>query len=513
MKRNHSRALRRSLCGALPFAVALLVGWASPASAVRVIDVRVGQHGEFTRIVFDLDGPARYRLERSEAGAGVPELVVHFDASAQPKVVRTLSKIVDGVRLEARPEGAVARIALRSRDVHAVEETLSSPPRIVIDLRAATQAEVAAAKRPAGAPPRTPEPVAPEAAAAPPQPAAAPPPAAARTAPRTTAQLIEAQADAAAARLLGEQGATKPGEAPAPPPAALAGPSAPAPAAPAASAESAPAPTESASAPPPPAPSPQPEPPREAGNPPGTLGAPPPPPPPSMSPFWSEPGAFVTGAVLIVLALFVWFIFRRREPKEDVHAGALPADAFLDRMAAFGEGSERAAEEYPEDTQERTEALPLFAAASASERTVEIPASREGGGSGHEGSSLFGEPSGVTSGTDKGVTAADLEHPSPALGERVASTGLAPAPHTDESIGRMLREVEQRLAQIEQRLARDADARERLERQVVAQTEELRVQRAAIARTQRVLRTLSRPEDLATEPVIKSPGPSSGSPD
>jgi hypothetical protein len=38
------------------------------------------------------------------------------------------------------------------------------------------------------------------------------------------------------------------------------------------------------------------------------------------------------------------------------------------------------------------------------------------------------------------------------------------------------------------------------------------VQRAAIARTQRVLRTLSRPDDLATEPVIKSPGPS-GSPD
>jgi len=490
------------------------MGWAAPASAVRVIDVRVGQHGEFTRIVFDLDGPARYRLERSEAGAAVPELVVHFDASAQPKVVRTLSKIVDGVRLEARPEGAVARIALRSRDVHAVEETLSSPPRIVIDLRAATQAEVATAKRPAGAPPHTTEPVAPEAAAAPPRPPqpAAAPPAAGRTAPRTTAELIEAQADAAAARLLGEQGATKPGEAPAPPPAPLAGPSAPAPAEPAAPAESAPAPTESASAPPPPAPSAPPEPPREAGNPPGTLGAPPPPLPPSISPVWSEPGAFVTGAVLIVLALFVWFIFRRREPKEDVHAGAIPADAFLDRMAAFGDGSERGAEEHPEDTQERTEALPLFAAASASERTVEIPVSREGG-SGHEGSSLFGEPSGVTSSTDKGVTAADLEHPSPALGERVASTGIAPAPHTDESIGRLLREVEQRLAQIEQRLARDADARERLERQVVAQTEELRVQRAAIARTQRVLRTLSRPEDLATEPVIKSPGPSSGSPD
>ncbi|HBZ69827.1 MAG TPA: hypothetical protein DEP35_08875, partial [Deltaproteobacteria bacterium] len=223
--------------GALPFAAALLVGWASPASAVRVIDVRVGQHGEVTRVVFDLDGPARYHLERSDAGA--PELVVHFDASAQPKVVRTLSKVVDGVRLEARPEGAVARIALRSRDVHATEETLSSPTRIVIDLRASTPAEVAAAKRPAApraAPSAVAEaagphgatpPGATEATVPPPPPQPAAPPPAAPTAPRTTAEVIEAQADAAAARLLGEQGAAKPGEGPAPSAPPSGGPSAP----------------------------------------------------------------------------------------------------------------------------------------------------------------------------------------------------------------------------------------------------------------------------------------------
>jgi hypothetical protein len=220
----------------------------------------------------------------------------------------------------------------------------------------------------------------------------------------------------------------------------------------------------------------------------------------------------VTGAVLIVLALFVWFIFRRREPKEELHAGALPADAFLDRMSAFGDHTE--AEAQPEDAKERTEALPLFAAASASERTLEVPAPREGERKlGREEASLFGEAAGVASGADKGVSAADLERPGLDLGERVAATGSAPAAQTEESMARVLRDVEQRLAQIEQRLARDADARERVERQVAAQTEELRVQRAAIARTQRVLRTLSRPEDLATEPVIKNPGPSSGSPD
>ena len=48
---------------------------------------------------------------------------------------------------------------------------------------------------------------------------------------------------------------------------------------------------------------------------------------------------------------------------------------------------------------------------------------------------------------------------------------------------------------------------EQLERQVAAQTEELRVQRAAIARTQRAVRSMSRgsDEDAATEPAPRDP--------
>jgi len=50
------------------------------------------------------------------------------------------------------------------------------------------------------------------------------------------------------------------------------------------------------------------------------------------------------------------------------------------------------------------------------------------------------------------------------------------------------------------------DARERLERQVAAQTEELRVQRAAIARTQRAVRNLNRTdEEGPTEPALRDP--------
>lgn len=68
---------------------------------------------------------------------------------------------------------------------------------------------------------------------------------------------------------------------------------------------------------------------------------------------------------------------------------------------------------------------------------------------------------------------------------------------------RAVEELERRMGQMETRLEEVVDAKERLERQVSAQTEELRVQRAAIARTQRVLRNVSRPEDEATEPAPK----------
>ena len=67
-------------------------------------------------------------------------------------------------------------------------------------------------------------------------------------------------------------------------------------------------------------------------------------------------------------------------------------------------------------------------------------------------------------------------------------------------------DLERRVAQIEARLDESIEARERLERQVAAQAEELRVQRAAIARTQRALRSLNRgQEEQATEPALRDP--------
>ncbi len=85
----------------------------------------------------------------------------------------------------------------------------------------------------------------------------------------------------------------------------------------------------------------------------------------------------------------------------------------------------------------------------------------------------------------------------------VSPSAPPPAPSVGGDASRF-EELERRMALLETRLEEVVDAKERLERQVVAQTEELRVQRAAIARTQRVLRGMARPEDEATEPAPKT---------
>ncbi len=67
----------------------------------------------------------------------------------------------------------------------------------------------------------------------------------------------------------------------------------------------------------------------------------------------------------------------------------------------------------------------------------------------------------------------------------------------------MVEELERRIERLEARLSDSLDSRERLERQLAAHTEELRVQRAAIARTQRAVRAAVRgPEGAVGEPAV-----------
>jgi hypothetical protein len=78
-----------------------------------------------------------------------------------------------------------------------------------------------------------------------------------------------------------------------------------------------------------------------------------------------------------------------------------------------------------------------------------------------------------------------------------------------EDIARVLKEVESRLSALEGQLSEFAEWKPGVEKRIAAQTEELRVQRAAIARTQRAVRQSSRP----TEVSAKAPELASGSPE
>jgi hypothetical protein len=102
-----------------------------------------------------------------------------------------------------------------------------------------------------------------------------------------------------------------------------------------------------------------------------------------------------------------------------------------------------------------------------------------------------------------------VEAAPPSWAAPVREPAAAASAHEDETElteeeMRLIEELQRRLAHLETRLEEVVDAKERLERHVAAQTEELRVQRAAIARTQRVLRTVVKPDDVATEPVAKT---------
>ena len=187
--------------------------------------------------------------------------------------------------------------------------------------------------------------------------------------------------------------------------------------------------------------------------------------------------ALLIGAVLLV---------RRRAIPNDLDEAML-ADAESDegtgRSKGFSMGKSEGIDADGDGAEQRTVAQGL---ASGSSGIAAGPGS-------------FDEP-------EKGESEMDRESMDvEGVSEGVAMTGAG------GDITQLVRELERRVVQIETRLDESVDARERLERQVAAQSEELRVQRAAIARTQRALRSLNRSdEDQATEPALRDPSPDGG---
>jgi len=485
-------------------ALGLLV-CAVPALAAEVVEVRVGRHPTFTRVVFELDRPAGYRIERSDPSVDAAELIVSLEASSIPRSVTKKKALIEQVDVEPQGRRSVARVRLAEEGLRLKEMILTNPPRIVLDLindaPAPSVAEskprpvpsVADAKRTPAPTPATeeqafddivaqiePEPAPIEEAPAPveetvvfeePAPAPVAPPAP-EPAPIEVASddaddaLFEDDPQVAEADLVDEPSTSVPAE-----------------------------PEDIAEVTPPTQPTPTPAEPRT--------------PRPMVA--TTEPAdgggdmmmyALAGGALFMGIGAYV-FVRRRGSSGDD---GEWDDD---DEVVGGFDGETAAA----------SDANPF---AAADEGTVVA---------GPDDQTVL---PGMTTGDDTTVVSVpDEEKESESVvfdaeendmddmevisrdqvNESLGSPAMPPvAGGASEDMQQMFAEMTRRMEALESRCDELVDARDRLERQVAAQTEELRVQRAAIARTQRAVRNLGRGDDAseeqeATEPALREPTP------
>jgi hypothetical protein len=427
---------------------------AVPGKAANLVDVRIGVHEKYTRVVLETDAEAPYHIESSADD----ELVLNLRAESEPRAAAS-KKSAHVAAVTVKPAAAGAseiRIALR-RPVDVRVMVLKQPDRIVLDLREVADEAAPAAEELA---PPTPglEPV----AEVPPEPVVKAPPELAEAPPAPKPEpLVELPAETAAAEpvqpVAEEEAAEREraGAAPAIPE--------PDPSAVLVAEETPPEPALTA-----PRPSKRPR----------RIEVPPPPvaesgfldrlPAPLNQPLVL---AGIAAAVILVIAIAV--LRRRGTAAED------------EPITPFAAGEPFAVDEPTDEQAEVAEE----SEGAEQRQDADLPLSRGGAG---EDSSLFDQP--VETAKPPG------EEPST---DREGVAVAAPAIATVSGPGPS-QELEQRIAQLEERLEEMTDEKDRLGRQVAAQTEELRVQRAAIARTQRVLRDLARPGDEATEPVPKT---------
>jgi hypothetical protein len=454
-----------------------LAVWATSAGGAEVAEVRVGTHEKSSRIVVELDRASGYQLVSPKEGN--PELVIHLDASSIARDVPSKSPVVKKVRVEPSAKGSTVTVRLATPNVAVKELLLANPPRLVFDVTAQGPIPKAAAEEEVAETPAAPAPE-PTAKSEPTSVAkqdVAPP-----AAPEPAKPIVVAAAE------------PKPAEAePMPEPAPKLEAAAAAPI-----------------APPPPTDAPKPVV-REA--------VPTIPPAPATSSAearrkaiaaksetraaassWLDLATSPIGMGVIggaVLLLGTTFVLRRRRGSEDEDPlytvmSADDAGAAMDSnvMGDRPEEAVRAAPIWEPDAFEASEPAPKVGPHQLSlgsrpapepEPVAEVEADAS--------DSLFGgEPA-----PEPEITAPTMAMPS------------ASAPVAAPMAAALSEDTERRIADLERRIEQLAEARERLERQVAAQTEELRVQRAAIARTQRVVRSIAKTEELATEPVPRAP--------
>ncbi len=106
------------------------------AQAAELKDARIGAHEGVTRIVFELDSLPKYSIRRLELPGGRQQVEIRFDAETTHRVMAVSSPFVGTVRVrkDQGAGGALARIDLLHSELNVSESALDKPPRIVIDV-------------------------------------------------------------------------------------------------------------------------------------------------------------------------------------------------------------------------------------------------------------------------------------------------------------------------------------------------------------------------------------------
>ncbi|MBK7949964.1 MAG: hypothetical protein IPK00_14725 [Deltaproteobacteria bacterium] len=589
---DHSRSgraldLRGSGAGRTVRAIVALLGLLAIAStavpvaiAAEVVEVRVGRHPDFTRVVFELDRAAGYRIERSDPSSKNAELIVSLEAGSIPRRIQSSKSFIEQVVVEPSGGRSIARIRLAQGGLKLKEMILASPPRIVLDVisESAAKSGVTTAAAKSTAPSKAPTASRPSTS---PSTAAG---SATKSASATTSLAGTSASSPAKSPATTAAAPSKPGNvvpAPAPKTKVLASTgssgSSPSPNTQAAGQSAAPASapsqgTPSAGAPPEGASDAgelalaQ----NDAGSAPsewsdGASGMPDAEGSTGASDAAGLPGAdtpaaadaaaranerpmmvksneaeqggdgggllnwALVGAGLAVVAFGGLVVARRRRATAlgDDDAETVGDDGDEAATSPFFGARESDDAETEEDEEEEEQTQPASASnpfAGLSDSTASF------------GADKAREAARPTRGADRPADKhsadrlADKQEKKPSESllfddaeetkmegmeviSRSQATELGGAMPMmgagSDELTQMFREMQRRVAALESRIDELVDARDRLERQVAAQTEELRVQRAAIARTQRAVRNLARPDDGVddepTEPALREP--------
>ena len=87
------------------FGAAVLVWSSSPltVSAAEVVDLRIGVHPDYTRVVFELDRPTAYKVLQ---GSGQSELVVRLQADSISRKIKSSNSLIGLIQIEPTATGS-----------------------------------------------------------------------------------------------------------------------------------------------------------------------------------------------------------------------------------------------------------------------------------------------------------------------------------------------------------------------------------------------------------------------